>query len=64
MLHVASSPYFNGCLSLVGKDMKVGAVGRQFEPYLTAGSVCMLVALLWCDLGYSKSRKLLRAPAF
>ena len=38
---------------LAGKDMDMDAVGRQFEPNLTAGCVFMLVApsSLWCDLG-------------
>ena len=35
----------------VGKDILLDAVGRQFEPYLTARCVCMLEAPLWCDLG-------------
>ena len=35
---------------VVGKDIELDAVGRQFKPYLTAGCVCMLVAPLWCDL--------------
>ena len=37
--------------SLVGKDTQLDAVGRKFEPCLTAGSVCVLLAPLWCDLG-------------
>ena len=32
--------------------IELETVCRQFEPYLTAGCVCMLVAPLWCDLGY------------
>ena len=40
-----------GCLVLVGKDIELNAVGRQFWPYLTAGCVCTLEAHLWCDLG-------------
>ena len=35
--------------SLVGKDIELDAVDRQFEQYLTAGSVCILP--LRCDLG-------------
>ena len=33
--------------------LELDAVGRQFEPYLTAGCVCMLLApfKLWCDQG-------------
>ena len=38
--------------SLVGKDTELDAIGRPFEPYLTAGClVCMLVSALWRDLG-------------
>ena len=37
--------------SLVGKDIELDAVGRKFEPYLTAGCVYMPVAPLWSDLG-------------
>ena len=29
--------------SLVGKDIELDSVGRQFEPYLTAGCVGALV---------------------
>ena len=46
--------YFLFCedlMSLVGQEIELDSVGRQFEPYLTAGCVCMLVAPLWCDLG-------------
>ena len=43
--------YNSGLSSLVGLDIKLDAVGRQFEPYLDAGCVCMLLAPLWCDLG-------------
>ena len=32
--------------------IELETVCRQFEPYLTAVCVCMLVAPLWCDLGY------------
>ena len=36
---------------VVFEDIDLDAVSRQFESYLTiAGSVCMLVAPLWCDL--------------
>ena len=35
-----------GMSSQVGKDIELDAVGRQFEPYLTAGCVCMLAAPL------------------
>ena len=35
--------------------LELDAVGRQFEPYLNAGCVCMLLApfnlKLWCDQG-------------
>ena len=41
-----------GCLILVGKDIELDAVGSQFDPYLTAGYVCMVVVSLWCDLRY------------
>ena len=36
--------------SLVGKDIELDAVGRQFEPYLAAGCACMLAGPVWCDL--------------
>ena len=39
-----------GCLVLVGKDIELDAVGRQSDPYLTAGCVCILVLPLWRDL--------------
>ena len=52
-----------GMSSLVGKDIELDAVCRQFEPYLTAGCVCMLVATLRCDLGQSWLLKLRRIPA-
>ena len=41
--NLCSTIRVQGCLVLVGQDIEVDAVGRQFEPY-TAGP-------LWCDLG-------------
>ena len=38
-----------GCLANLAKDVELDAVGRQFEPYLTAG--CTTAAPLWCGLG-------------
>ena len=37
--------------SLVVKDIALDAVCLQFEPYLAAGCVWMLVVSLWCDQG-------------
>ena len=37
--------------SLVTRDIGLHADGRQFEPYLNAACVCMLVAPLWLYLG-------------
>ena len=36
--------------SLVSKDIELDAVGSQCKPYLTTECVCVLVALLWCDM--------------
>ena len=55
----ASFLFCEDLMSLVGQEIELDSVGRQFEPYLTAGCVCMLVAPLWCDLG-----KLWRNPRF
>ena len=40
-----------GVCGPVGKDIELDSVGRQFEPYLTARCVVILVASFWCDLG-------------
>ena len=45
------SAYIKGMSSLVGKDTGLDAFGRQFQPRLTAGCVCMLVAPSWRDPG-------------
>ena len=37
-------------IGLSAKDKELDAVGRQFEPYLTAFCVCTLAAPLWCGL--------------
>ena len=34
MFAILSRLFSEGCLVLVGKDIELDAVGRQFEPYL------------------------------
>ena len=37
-------------ITQVGKDIEPDAVGRKFEPYLTAGCVGTITAPVWCGL--------------
>ena len=53
-----------GCHSEVGNDIELDAVGRQFQPYLTAGGVCT-AGPLWCGLGCcSRTVVVDNAPAY
>ena len=57
-------------LATRGKDVELDAVVSQYEPYLTAWCVCMLVAPLWCHVTWdavpeqSRFLKLRQNPAF